>query len=218
MQQDEILKCNKADVPMQNNVLSFIGSNPITAHCPKSAFPHVHPSAYIGPFACVIGDVTIEENAFLAPHVTVRADEGTPFFIGAHTNLQDGVILHGLAEKRISHDGVEYSIYIGSHVSCGHSCVIHGPCFLGDRVFVGFGTLVMNAVVEDGCSIGHHAVVMGVKIAAGHRVPAGAVVDTQEKADALPLASKSDTTFSANVQEVNNAFPSAYTQQPGSVR
>ncbi|MFT9057216.1 MAG: carbonate dehydratase [Ethanoligenens sp.] len=199
---------------MQN--MNFIGPNPATPHCPQSMLPHIHPSAYVGPFASVIGDVTVCANVFIAPHVSVRADEGTPFYIGAHTNLQDGVILHGLAGKQISHDGHNYSIYIGQHVSCGHGCVIHGPCMLGDRVFVGFGALVLNAVVEEGCTISHHAMVSGgIHVAAGRYVPAGALVDTQQKADALPNVSEGDTAFAANVQRVNNTFPAAFAEQFG---
>lgn len=200
---------------MQNQSIHFIGPNPVTPHCPDSVMPRVHFSACVGPFACVIGDVTICENVFIAPHASVRADEGTPFYIGAHTNIQDGVILHGLADKRISHNGQDYSIYIGQHVSCGHGCIIHGPCELGDRVFVGFGALVLNAVVGAGCTVSHHAMVMGVHIAPERYVPAGVLVDTQKKADGLPPVSDGDKAFAAGVQLVNNAFPTAYALQYG---
>lgn len=215
MQQANTSKNNRKAATMSSRTPCFIGPNPVTVHCPQSVSPCVHPSAYVGPFACIIGDVTIEENVFLAPHVVVRADEGTPFYIGAHTNLQDGVILHGLADKQVSYKGHDYSIYVGQHVSCAHGSVIHGPCVLGDHVFVGFHALVMHAVIGEGCTIGHHAIVNGVHVAPGRVVPMGAVVDTQQKADALSLASEADNTFADGVQDVNNAFPEAYSKQFG---
>lgn len=211
MQQANTPANKRKDAAMQNQTPCFIGYNPVTAHCPQSVFPCVHPSAYVGPFACIIGDVTIEENVFIAPQVIIRADEGTPFHIGAHTNLQDGVTLHGLAGEQISYKNSNYSIYLGQHVSCGHGCVIHGPCVLEDDVFVGFYALVLNAIVGEGCFIAHHAVVTGgVRIAPRRYVPAGEVVDTQQKADELTAVSKADTAFAAEVQHVNSAFPAAY--------
>ena len=195
------------------SVFSFVAANPVTPQCPRSVLPHIHPSAFLAPFSYVVGDVEIGEGVFLAPHVSVRADEGTPFYIGAHTNLQDGVTVHGLTGKTIEHGGSAYSVYIGAHVSCGHGCVVHGPCLVEDGTFVGFGALVHSASVGAGCHIGHHAVVTGVRVAPGRRVPVGAVVDTQEKADALPPVSPGDVTFAAGVQEINNAFPAAYAAQ-----
>ena len=88
----------------------FIASNPPTAFNPRSIYPRIHKTAYVGPFSSIIGDVTIGENVFIAPNVSIRADEGTPFHIGSNTNIQDGVILHGLKHGRVLHDGKEYSI------------------------------------------------------------------------------------------------------------
>lgn len=214
MQQTNTTQSNHEENMIRNQNLHYIGPNPITEYCPQSISPSVHPSAYIGPFACILGDVTIEENVFVAPHVIIRADEGTPFHIGAHTNLQDGVTLHGLAGKRVSYRDSAYSIYLGQHVSCGHGCVIHGPCVLEDDVFVGFYALVLNAFIGKGCFIAHHAVVTGgVHLSPGRHVPAGALVDTQQKADELTAVSEANAAFAAEVQHVNNAFPMAYSKQ-----
>lgn len=201
-------------MPTENRAdFRYVGANPATPQCPRGISPRIHPSVYLAPFSFVVGDVEIAEGVFLAPHVSVRADEGTPFYIGAHTNLQDGVILHGLTGKQIERGGKRYSIYIGAHVSCGHGCVVHGPCLIEDGTFIGFGALVHSAGVGAGCHIGHHAVVTGVRVASGRRVPVGAVVDSQEKADALPAVSQGDVAFAAGVQEINNAFPAAYAAQ-----
>lgn len=197
----------------------FIGPNPPTSFNPKSVMPTVAPTASIGPFSSVIGDVTVCENVFIAPNVSVRADEGSPFYIGAHTNLQDGVIVHGLAGEKVAHNGRQYSIYIGEHVSCAHGCIVHGPCKIGDRAFIGFHTVVMNCIIGEGCVLSPNVLVTGgVKLPPDRFVPAGTIVDTQEKADRLPPVPNNQVEFAQGVQNVNNAFPAAYALTFGSVK
>ncbi|GAA3325448.1 hypothetical protein GCM10020331_057390 [Ectobacillus funiculus] len=41
----------------------------------------------------------ITDNVYVAPNVSIRADEGTPFYIGSNTNLQDGVIFTWFIEQ-----------------------------------------------------------------------------------------------------------------------
>lgn len=59
----------------------FIGPNPETSFNPVCVYPSVEPTAYVGPFSSVIGDVTIGKNVFIAPNVSIRADEVFPFHI-----------------------------------------------------------------------------------------------------------------------------------------
>ncbi|MGO4109370.1 hypothetical protein [Paenibacillus sp. YAF4_2] len=59
----------------------FISPNPITSVNPVQRFPSIHPNAFLSPFSTVIGDVIICDNVFVAPSATLRADEGTPFFM-----------------------------------------------------------------------------------------------------------------------------------------
>ena len=197
----------------------FIAPNPITSFNPISVSPSIDPSAYVGPFSSIIGDVTVRKNVFIAPLVSIRADEGFPFFIDSDTNIQDGVILHGLEHGRVIQEGKEYSIYIGKHVSCTHGCIIHGPCKIENDVFVGFHSIVYNAIVGAGCYISFNALVTGgVKLRPNRYVPAGAIIDMQEKADALSSVPESQREFAQEVQHVNNAFPSAYSMMFGATR
>ena len=197
----------------------FIAPNPETSFNPQSVCPHVHPSAYVGPFSSVIGDVTLGRNVFVAPLVSVRADEGTPFYIGEDTNLQDGVILHGLEHEYVNVGGREYSIHIGSRVSCAHGSLIHGPCRLGNNVFVGFNAIVFGAVVGAGSYVSAGALVTGgIRVPDGRFVPPYAIVDTQELADALPLVPQSQAEFARAVIRVNTEFPGAYAMMFGPTR
>lgn len=198
---------------------SFIAPNPITSFTPFSVFPRIHPTCFIGPFSSIIGDVRIGENVFIAPNVSIRADEGTPFYIGGNTNIQDGVILHGLRDSRIQIGSKSYSIYIGKGVSCAHGCIIHGPCIVGDGVFIGFNSIVFNSIVDRGVYISSGAVVTnGVYIPANKFVPPGASIDTQEKAERLHGIPRNQEEFAQEVQRVNREFPAAYSLAFGTTR
>lgn len=189
----------------------FISANPITSFNTVERYPTISDTAYLSPFSSVIGDVFIRDNVFIAPNVNVRADEGTPFYIGSNVNLQDGVVLHGLLNKRISVENRSFSIFIGNEATIAHGALVHGPCFIGSNVFVGFKSIIYNAIVEDGAFISYNAVVTnGVRIASNRFVAPGAHIDTQEKADALSLVPKDSEEFAIEVQRVNQEFPASY--------
>ncbi|MGJ7922368.1 carbonate dehydratase [Neobacillus sp. LXY-4] len=189
----------------------FISANPITSFNKNQIYPNIDKTAYLSPFTSVIGDVTVSSNVFIAPNVSIRADEGTPFVIGSNTNIQDHVVFHGLLNKLISYAGKKYSIFVGNEVTIAHGALIHGPCFIGDRVFVGFNSIVYNALVGEGAFISINSVVTnGVRIAANRFVPPGAHIDTQEKADSLSQIPKENKAFSQEVQRVNQEFPASY--------
>jgi carbonic anhydrase/acetyltransferase-like protein (isoleucine patch superfamily) len=189
----------------------FISPNPITSFNPVSHYPIIDKTSFISQFSSVIGDVTIRNNVYVAPNVSVRADEGTPFYVGSNTNLQDGVILHGLLNRKIKVKDKSYSIFIGKEVTIAHRALIHGPCFIGDKVFVGFNAIVYNAIVGKGSFISYNAVVTnGVRIPPNRFVPPGAHIDTQAKADALSPVPEDSTEFAFEVQRVNQEFPASY--------
>ncbi|WP_439873737.1 carbonate dehydratase [Bacillus mycoides] len=197
----------------------FISPNPITSFNPIRRYPKIDKTAFISPFSSVIGDVRIKDNVYVAPNVSVRADEGTPFYISSNTNLQDGVILHGLLNKFVSVDDKEYSIYIGKKVSVAHGALIHGPCYIGNKVFVGFKSIVYNAIIGEGTFISYNAVVTnGVRVSRNRFVPPGANIDTQEKADALFRVPTDEEEFAREVQRVNQEFPASYNLLFGSHR
>ncbi len=202
-----------------NAFVRFLAPNPVTSFNPVSRQPKINNTAFISPFVSVIGDVTIEDNVFVAPTATLRADEGFPFFIGRNTNIQDGVILHGLRDQRFKVKGKRFSIFIGEGVSVAHGAIVHGPVVIKDDVFIGFKSIVFNAIVGKGSFISSDAVVTnGVRIAPNRFVPPGATIDTQKKADALRPVPADREEFAKEVQEVNREFPAAYSLEFGDVR
>ncbi|MGO4344847.1 carbonate dehydratase [Paenibacillus sp. MCAF9] len=197
----------------------FISPNPKTSFNPVARFPKINRTAFISPFTSVIGDVDIKRNVFVAPSATLRADEGSPFSIGANSNIQDGAILHGLVNERIRVGNKRYSIYIGKEVSITHGAIIHGPCYIGDKVFVGFKSIVFNAIVGHGSYISMNAIVTnGVRIAPNRFVPPGAHIDTQAKANKLRRVPRDSREFSREVRRANREFPPSYNSLFGTHR
>ncbi|PMB12743.1 ribulose bisphosphate carboxylase small subunit [Fischerella thermalis] len=175
------------------------------------AEPTIHPSAFLHSFSNIIGDVRIGANVIIAPGTSVRADEGTPFYIGENTNLQDGVVVHGLEKGRvIGDDRQEYSVWIGKNNCITHMALIHGPCYIGDDCFIGFRSTVFNARVGAGCIVMMHALIQDVEIPPGKYVPSGAIITNQQQADRLPDVQADDREFAHHVVGINQALRAGY--------
>lgn len=175
------------------------------------AEPQINQSAYVHSFSKVIGDVKVGANVLIAPGTSIRADEGTPFHIGEATNIQDGVVIHGLESGRVvGDDKKEYSVWIGQKTCITHMALIHGPAYIGDDCFIGFRSTVFNARVGKGCIVMMHALIQDVEIPPGKYVASGAVITNQQQADRLPNVGESDRAFAAHVVEVNEALRQGY--------
>jgi carbonic anhydrase/acetyltransferase-like protein (isoleucine patch superfamily) len=173
--------------------------------------PHIDKDDFISSKATIIGDVFLEKNVIVCPNVSLRADEGTPFRIRYGTNIQDGVILHGLKDRFVTdEEGNKYSIYIGSHSTIAHGAIIHGPTMIGKHTFVGFRAIIHNAVIGRNCHIGFGSIVRGVTIADYRYVADGMVVNKQSIADALPTADEHLQEFNAEVVDFNKTLVQKY--------
>lgn len=157
--------------------------------------PDIDQSAYIHPLAAVIGNVHLGRRVMVAPAASVRGDEGQPIWVSDDVNVQDGVVLHALEthvngelvrEAVVEVDGEFYGVHIGDRVSLAHQSQVHGPARIDKDTFVGMQALVFRATVGKNCVIEPKALVMGVNIADGRYVPAGALITTQSAADHLP--------------------------------
>ncbi len=184
---------------------------PPTPWSKSLAEPKIHPTAYVHAFSQVIGDVHIGANVMVAPGTSIRADEGNPFFIGESSNIQDGVVIHGLEKGRvIGDDNAPYSVWIGNDTSITHMALIHGPAYVGSNCFIGFRSTVFNAKVGDGCVVMLHALIQDVTIPPGKYVPSGAIITTQQQADRLPDVQAADMEFTSHIIGINEALASGY--------
>ena len=175
------------------------------------AQPRIDETAYVHSFSNIIGNVAIGANVLVAPGTSIRADEGSPFSIGEGSNVQDGVVIHGLEQGRVlGDDQQEYSVWIGKNTSITHMALIHGPVYIGDDCFIGFRSTIFNARIGDGSIVMMHALVQDVEIPPGRFVPSGSIITSQQQADRLPEVQPTDIQFAAHVVGVNNALRSGY--------
>jgi carbon dioxide concentrating mechanism protein CcmM len=173
--------------------------------------PQIDETAYVHAFSNVIGEVTIAANALVAPGTSIRADEGGPFYLGNGSTIQDGTVIHGLAQGRVTgDDGKPYSVWIGPGSAIAHMALIHGPAYIGANCFIGFRSTVFNARIGDGCVVMMHVLIQDVELPAGKFVPSGAVITTQQQADRLPDVQPSDREFVSHIVGMNDGLRSGH--------
>src|SRR5256884_3971216 len=123
----------------------------------KGIMPTVPDSCYVDASAQIIGDVVLGEHASIWMNAVLRGDVHE-IRIGAHSNVQDCSVLHGMKEQ--------YGVYLGEYVTVGHSVTLHG-CVVEDRCLIGMGATILN-----GAKIG-----AGSIIAAGTLIPEKTIVE-----------------------------------------
>src|SRR3989338_1950928 len=110
-------------------LMGFTGPNVLTSFNDDVNKPDIAKSAFVHQLASVIGDVKLGEKVYVAPAASIRGDEGQPIYVGNESNVQDGVVLHGLetmeegkeiAKNQVEVGGKKYSVYIGERVSMAH--------------------------------------------------------------------------------------------------
>jgi carbonic anhydrase/acetyltransferase-like protein (isoleucine patch superfamily) len=115
----------------------------------EGAGPDIAADAVVLPQATVIGQVRIGARSSIWYGAVLRADDA-PISVGAHSNVQDGSVVHADPEF---------------------------PTRIGDRVTVGHGAIVHGATIENDCLIGMRAVILnGATVGAGSVVAAGCVI------------------------------------------
>jgi carbonic anhydrase/acetyltransferase-like protein (isoleucine patch superfamily) len=173
----------------------WMGPNVLTSFNPDIERPTIAKSAFVHQLGAVTGNVTLGERVYVAPSASIRGDEGQSIFIGDESNVQDGVVLHGLEtieggkeipKNQVEVAGKKYSVYVGKRVSLAHQSQVHGPAKVGDDTIIAMQALVFKAEVGDHVVVEPGAKIVGVKIASGRYVPTGSVVTKQADADALP--------------------------------
>jgi carbonic anhydrase/acetyltransferase-like protein (isoleucine patch superfamily) len=123
----------------------------------KGKTPVIPPSCYVDDSAQIIGDVILGEHASVWMNAVLRGDVNS-IRVGAHSNVQDCSVLHGMKEQ--------YGVSLGEYVTVGHSVTLHG-CVVEDRCLIGMGSIILN-----GARIG-----AGSIIAAGTLIPEKTIVE-----------------------------------------
>lgn len=157
-----------------------VSQNPVTDFNPESVEPTIGDDTILAELVRIVGDVCLGEGSTVGQRTSIRADEGTPIIIGRRARIGSRVTFHALEET---------SLEVGDNARIGDSCVIHGPLIVGDNALIEDESVVFQATIEDNVTIRRGATIAGaVTIREGAIVPTGAVITTQEEADALPIS------------------------------
>ena len=123
----------------------------------KGIRPAIPSTCFVDDSAQIIGDVVLGEHASVWMNAVLRGDVHE-IRVGAHSNIQDNSVLHGMKQQ--------WGVYVGEYVTVGHSVTLHG-CVVEDRCLIGMGSIILN-----GAKIG-----AGSIIAAGTLIPEKTVVE-----------------------------------------
>lgn len=174
---------------------------------PTGHLPVVHETAFVDPTAILCGKVIVEENVFIGPYAVIRADEVDedgdmePILIGANSNIQDGVVIHCKAGGGVT---------IGRNTSIAHRSIVHGPCTVGDNVFIGFNSVLFNCTVGDGSVIRHNSVVEGCSVPSGFYIPSTVNIHSDAELASIERVTPDVASFSESVVEANRELVKGY--------
>jgi len=116
-----------------NNIFEFNGYK-----------PYIHPTAFIHPMACVIGNVSIGKNVFVGAGAVIRGDWGE-IIIEDGCNVQENCIIHMFPGT---------TVWLKEAAHIGHGSIIHGG-IIGENTLVGMNSVIMdNAEIGNECIIG----------------------------------------------------------------
>ncbi len=176
---------------------------------PSGDRPVVHDSAFVDPTAILCGRVIVHGGVFIGPYAVIRADEVDadghmePVVIGAHSNIQDGVVIHSKSGAAVT---------IGERTSIAHRAIVHGPCMVGRGVFVGFNSVLFDCVVGDACVVCHNAVVDSRDLPAGSYVASALRIGPDTDLATIPKVPADAAAFSEDVMRTNNSLVQGYKQ------
>jgi len=174
---------------------------------PSGHSPVVSEKAYVDPTAIICGKVIIEDYVYVGPYAVIRADElnehgeMSPIVIGSHSNIQDGVVIHSKSGAGVS---------IGSHTSIAHRAIVHGPCQIAGRVFIGFNSVLFNCVIGEGCVIRYNAVVDGLTLPPALYIPSCEHVGPQRDLSLFNQVDLPSLQFSEDVAATNVQLVEGY--------
>lgn len=174
---------------------------------PNGDLPVIDESAYVDQTAIVCGKVFVGPNVFIGPYAVIRADETRedggmePIVIGANSNIQDGVVIHSKSGGRIE---------IGEYTSIAHRSIIHGPCEVGDRAFIGFNSVLFNCTVGEEAVVRHNSVVEGCHVPPRFHIPSTTAIRSDADLEGVEQVTPDFASFSEDVANTNISLVLGY--------
>lgn len=177
--------------------------------------PNISPQATIRN-ATVLGNVTVGPYAHIV-HATVRADEGSPFYIGPYANIQDEAVIHGhytqengqpVWKNMVQVPGQGwYSVYIGQNSTVAHHAIVHGPAYIGQNAFIGFRSTIYHANIGNNVEIGPHSYIENVTIPDNTAIAPSSIITKPEDILKYQVPHKNKN---ATIAQINTEMAVAY--------
>ena len=133
----------------------------MTRYPSKGLFRALEGGAYAATNAVLTGELVLGADVGIWFGCVLRGDDA-PLTIGARTNVQDLTMIH--ADTGVPN-------VIGSEVTIGHRCVLHGAR-VEDRCLIGMGAILLGGSVIGAESL----VAAGAVVREGFSVPSGMLV------------------------------------------
>src|SRR5678815_576590 len=128
----------------------------------KGKRPVLGARVFIAEGAIIVGDVVIGDHSSVWFNSVVRGDVDI-IRIGAHTNIQDGSVLHVMRNQ--------YPLVLHDYVTVGHGAMLHG-CEIESHCLIGMRATLLNNVV-----VGEYSIVgAGALITEGTKIPPRSLV------------------------------------------
>jgi len=160
--------------------------------------PTIHPTAFIHPDAVIIGDVHVGADSSVWPGAVLRGDYGT-IIIGQRTSIQDGTVVHAVAE---------FPTVVGSDCVIGHIAHLEG-CTIHDGALVGSGSIVLHhAHVHTGATVAAGAVVRNRMIIPEDALAVGVPASIKEGASDRAAIAAGAALYVANGQRYRDELRS----------
>ena len=150
--------------------------------------PKIHADAFVHPDAVIIGDVTIGAHSSVWPGAVLRGDYGT-ILVGERTSIQDGAVVHAVAE---------FPTVVGSDCVIGHIAHLEG-CVIHDRALVGSGSVILHqANVRSGATVAAGCVVLNDTNVPENALAVGVPATIKENASRHEIIEASAAVYVAN--------------------
>ena len=154
----------------------------------KDRTPQIHPDAFVHPDAVIIGDVVVGSQSSVWPSAVLRGDYGT-VIIGARTSIQDGAVVHAVAE---------FPTVVGDDCVVGHLAHLEG-CVIHDGALVGSGSIVLHrAHVHTGATVGAGCVVTNDFVVPEDALAVGVPAKVRENASSRAMIAASAAVYVDN--------------------
>ena len=148
--------------------------------------------SFINPLVEIHGRIEVGNNCYIAGNAILFAGADLRVTLGNENNVQDNAYL--LAMNR--------DVQMEKRVSVSHQAVVQDSR-VGEFVYFGYRSRVVDSVIEDGAMIMHGASVEGVRIPPDAFVPIGARITSQDEADDLSRLEAEDGNLKRDTQAAN---------------